>query len=88
MVPRVKGMVEGMEGARAHGAARIDLFLGMAIFSVAGALIGYYLDHLVITFAGVVLGGILGVFVATLGARCFFLSVLTGTLLCGVLGWS
>lgn len=66
---------------------RLDLLLGITIFGIAGALIGYYLSHAGIAAAGVVLGGVLGLFVARLGARRFFYSVLVWTLVGGVVGW-
>jgi len=64
-----------------------DILLGMIIFGITGALIGFYLDHRGIILAGVFLGSVLGGFVGRLGARRFFISVLAGTLLGGLLGW-
>ena len=65
----------------------MDTFLGVLIFATAGALIGVYLEHRVIGLAGVILGAVLGAFVAKLGARRFFYSVLAGTLIGGLIGW-
>ncbi len=66
---------------------KIDIFVGAVIFSFAGALVGYYLQHLGIGVTGALLGLVLGNFVARLGARCFFISVLVWTILGAVLGW-
>ena len=48
-----------------------------------GGVIGFYLDSPILIAAGAILGSFLGGFVSTLGARPFFLSILTGTLLGG-----
>src|SRR3972149_11750167 len=64
-----------------------DMGLGMVIFGVTGALIGYYLCHWAVVIAGTVAGSVLGGFVGKLGARRFFLSVLVGTVVGGLLGW-
>jgi hypothetical protein len=65
----------------------LDTITGIIIFGVAGALIGFYLNHWAIIWGGLILGCVLGGFISRLGARRFFMSVLVGTLLGGLLGW-
>ena len=64
-----------------------DVLLGIVIFGITGALIGFYLNHWVVILAGMSLGCVLGGFIGRLGARRFFISVLAGTVLGGLLGW-
>lgn len=62
-----------------------DHLLGILIMGTTGGVIGFYLDSTILIASGAILGSFLGGFVTTLGARLFFLSILTGTFLGGSL---
>ena len=63
---------------------KADLLLGAAIMGTTGAIIGYYVGGGPPIVLGTVLGCLLGGLVSMHGARSFFLSVLAGTLLGGI----
>jgi hypothetical protein len=64
-----------------------DLVLGVMIMGITGFIIGLNLGGPILTAAATFLGAILGGFVSLLKARRFFLSILSGTILGGLLAW-
>jgi len=60
---------------------------GLLMLGFTGGLIGYYLGNWLAMLFGLLTGGALGGFVGHLGARIFFISVLTGTVILGALGF-
>ena len=65
----------------------LHMVVGIAIFSTTGVLIGLYLDHWGVVGGGAVLGALLGAGVGRLQANRFFISVLVGTVVGGLIGW-
>lgn len=63
------------------------MMVGIAIFATTGVLIGLYLNHWGVVGGGAVLGALLGAGVGRLQAHRFFISVLVGTLMGGLIGW-
>jgi hypothetical protein len=64
-----------------------DLVLGVMIMGITGFIIGLNLGGPAFIAFSTLLGVILGGFVSTLKARRFFLSILSGTVLGGILAW-
>src|SRR3990172_6391139 len=63
------------------------MMVGVAMFGTTGVLIGLYLDHWGVVAGGAVLGALLGAGVGRLQAHRFFISVLVGTVVGGLIGW-
>lgn len=61
--------------------------VGVAIFTVAGVLVGLYLHHWVTAVGGALFGALIGLGLGKLGAHRFFISVAVGTLLGAIVGW-
>jgi len=64
-----------------------DLVMGVMIMGITGYIIGLNLGGPVFIAFTTLMGIILGGFVSTLKARRFFLSILSGTVLGGILAW-
>ena len=63
----------------------VDLVMGMIIMGTTGAVIGLNLGGPALTTAATLIGIVLGGFISMLGARRFFISVLAGTFIGGML---
>jgi hypothetical protein len=61
--------------------------VGVAIFTVTGALVGLYLHHWGTAVGGAVFGALIGVGLGKLGAHRFFISVAAGTVIGALVGW-
>ncbi|MCP9445958.1 MAG: hypothetical protein NNA22_00100 [Nitrospira sp.] len=68
------------------GGQMLDIVLGMAVMGTVGTLIGMVMGREVVPVA-VVIGLLLGGVVGFLGGRRFLVSIMTGTLLGGMLAW-
>lgn len=67
-----------------------DAWLGGCVIGAAGGAAGYFmgsegLNHLLFALGGALVGGLLGVVTAGLGGRRFFLSIVAGAAIGGVL---
>ncbi|MCS6898052.1 MAG: hypothetical protein NZM29_08780 [Nitrospira sp.] len=68
------------------GGQVLDIVLGMAVMGTVGTLIGMVMGGGAVPIAAVV-GLVLGSVVGLLGGRRFLVSIMTGTVLGGILAW-
>jgi len=74
-------------GGCERGRVTLDMLFGAALFGAVGAAIGYYLGVTGSISIAAAIGSIFGFLIGMLGGRRFFVSIICGALMGGVVAW-